>query len=112
MTDLEREEFRQFNGNMINELCALGSQIADAYLRGNGGAAVGATKPHEPMGLEEFGNGAIYAQDGRTSGAVNTQETLCRDPFCRWYSATMEHYVSDHAQMDEIFREEQRHLGK
>lgn len=40
------------------------------------------------------------------------KDKVCHDPFCRWYSATMEHYYSDHAQMDEIFREEQRHLGR
>ena len=73
MTSAEREEFRQFNGRMIEELCALGARLVENYM---------------------------------------PSERVCRNPHCRWYSATMEHYVSDHAQMDEIFREEQRHLGR
>ena len=31
MTEQEREEFRQFNGNTINELCELGEKIIDLY---------------------------------------------------------------------------------
>ena len=31
MTDLEREEFRQFNGRTILDLCALGEKIIDLY---------------------------------------------------------------------------------
>ena len=78
MTHLEREAFRQFNGRMIEELCALGSRMVEI--------AMADIQVHK--------------------------DVVCLDPHCRWYSATMEHYVSDHAQMDEIFREEQRHLGR
>ena len=31
MTDLERNEFREFNGRMIEELCEIGEKIVDAY---------------------------------------------------------------------------------
>lgn len=31
MTDLEREQFRRFNGQMIEDMCALGSAILAAH---------------------------------------------------------------------------------
>ena len=35
-----------------------------------------------------------------------TMDELCRDRECKWYSETLEHYVHDHEQMEEILEEE------
>lgn len=47
MTDKEREEFREFNGNTINELCEIGEKIIGLY------AADIRKSPAEQCGMTE-----------------------------------------------------------